>query len=80
MRLTVVDKSGRAAALNAVVLRMTMTTMFMPPNVVTLSQTKPGEYIGTGIFTMTGAWSLDATGKLNGTTVNLGAFPVEVKQ
>ncbi|MEO7717572.1 MAG: FixH family protein [Capsulimonas sp.] len=57
---------------------LTMPSMEMPKNEIVCRQTKPGEYSGTGRFTMAGDWQARVTAQ-GGKQSGVRSFPITVK-
>jgi nitrogen fixation protein FixH len=72
------NRSGKPISSAIVTVNLAMPTMDMGRNSVVMSAVKPGQYVGTGRFTMAGSWEATVTaakGKDGGDRV----FPVEVQ-
>lgn len=78
--LTLTDSlSGKPINKASVDLDLSMPSMSMPPNTVTLHETRPGVYTGTGIFTMPGHWLVTASIMTTDHHVAQHEFPVTVR-
>ena len=55
------DRSGKPISSAMVTVDLAMPTMDMGRNTVMMSAVKPGQYGGTGRFTMAGSWEVTVT-------------------
>ncbi len=57
--VTLTDADGQAINDATVSLNLTMPSMWMPPNQLTLTTASDGKYSATGRFTMRGPWRIE---------------------
>ena len=73
----VVDRSGKPTSGAKLTVNLAMPTMDMGRNAVVMNAQKPGQYGGTGRFTMAGSWGVTVTAE-KGKDRTSQIFPVEV--
>lgn len=78
LTVRVTDASGRPVGGAAVTLHLDMPAMPMGENAVATREAASGSYVGTGRFTMAGAWRVTASA-VKGPERAVRAFPVEVR-
>ena len=61
LTVRVTDAGGKAVSRATMLLRLDMPAMAMGQNEVKARETHAGVYVGTGRFTMAGAWRVTAT-------------------
>ena len=75
--IKVMDRSGKPTSGAKLTVNLAMPTMDMGRNAVVMNAQKPGQYGGTGRFTMAGSWGVTVTAE-KGKDRTSQIFPVEV--
>ena len=78
LTVRVTDAAGTPISGAALTLHLDMPAMPMGENVVAMRETAAGRYVGTGRFTMAGAWRVTALA-VKGQERAAQVFPVEVR-
>ncbi len=76
-KVQVRDRSGKPISGAIVTVNLAMPTMDMGRNAVVMNAREPGQYGGTGRFTMAGSWGMTVTAE-KGKDSTSQTFPVEV--
>ena len=71
--------SVKGSSVTNVNLILSMPSMPMPPNTISMREIKPNVYVASGTFTMGGQWTVTAAGVINHIDVSLGDYTVNVK-
>lgn len=66
--VTLADSNGQPVSDASITLDMTMPGMWMPTNQPALEAGEPGQYSGSGIFTMRGLWRIEVIIERGGKT------------
>ena len=78
LTVRITDAAGKPVSGVSAAAHLDMPTMPMGQNEVALDERRPGWYLGSGRFTMAGAWRVTVTAS-KGPERAAQAFPVEVK-